>query len=286
MPKVRQKTLQTVRMIMKSFLLLMLLYPVSVWAQSVDQKIDGFSLEGFQDDGQRAWEVKGATADILGEQIEISDVDANAFGEHDVNITARTGTLDKKNGDIFLKEDVVVTTAKGSQLKTDSLYWGKKANTVSTEDRAVITDEGMTVSGQGLKANSELKTAQLGWDVQVEVEAQGREALQKQDRIVITCAGPMELDQLNHRATLRKDVIAVRGDQTLKADHVEVIFDAETRKIKTIICTDNVVVTRGEHTTYSDKAIYSAVDQKVILVGRPKLVLPSEELEEENLFAQ
>ncbi len=249
------------------------------FSQSVTQQVDGFTLEGFNAQGDRAWDVNGDQADILGNTIKISNVDANTYGDNEVNIKARRGEVDKDSGNVRLQEDVVVTTKDGSQLKTDSLEWEKETNTVSTPDAAQITDRTMRAAGTGLKANSELKTAQLERDVTLEIDAEVGEQTNSSEleQIVITCDGPMELDHANNIAVLRDNVVAVRGDETLRADRVEVNFDPTTKKIATIVCTDNVSVQRGENISYSDKAIYSAADQKVIFVGRPKLIMKTDE---------
>jgi len=249
---------------------------VSASAQDMAQQVNGFTLEGFDETGERAWEVNGDTANIVGNTITISNVDANAYGEQDVNLKAKQGEIDKESGDVHLQQDVVITTADGSQLKTDSLHWEKATNEVTTPDPAQIIDKGMTATGIGLKANPELKTAQLEKNVAVEVEAESDVEGGVQE-IVITCDGPMELDQLTHTATLRENVKAVRGEETLRADVVEVHFDPQTKKIVTIICTDNVSVQRGENISYADKAVYNAADQKVIFVGRPKLIMTTDE---------
>jgi lipopolysaccharide assembly outer membrane protein LptD (OstA) len=48
-------------------------------------------------------------------------------------------------------------------------------------------------------------------------------------------------------------------------------------KIDKIIARGNVRVVRGENTSYSQEAIYSASDKKLTLTGRPKLVIFSTE---------
>lgn len=247
------------------------------WAQDITQQVDGFRLQGFNAKGDPSWDVNGDQADILGDTIRISNVDANAYGENDVNITARQGEVNRASGNVLLKDDVVVTTKDGAQLKTDSLIWEKENNTVSTPDRALITDRSIKADGIGLNANSELKTARLQRDVTVEVDAASSSQPHDVQQIVITCDGPMEMDHANNIAILRENVVAVRGEEILRADKIEVHFDPETKKIASIICTDNVSVERGEHVSYSDKAIYNAADQKVILVGSPKLIMATEE---------
>lgn len=251
------------------------LYPLSGFSQEITQQVDGFTLEGFTEEGEPAWEVKGRTADVFGDKITISNVDANAFGEQEVNLKAKQGEVDKTSGNVKLRQDVVVTTKEGDQLKTDSLDWEKARNRVTTEDPAEISSKSIVAKGIGLTAHPELRTAQLNRNVVVEADTQDNDGIAQQ--IIITCDGPMELDQLNNKAILKENVVAIRGDQILKADMVEILFDPETKKIVTIICTENVSVQRGDNVSFSDKAVYSAADQKVIFVGRPKLIMSAEE---------
>jgi len=258
------------------FFLSCVICPLSLFSQEVSQQVDKFTLEGFNKEGERSWEVTGDTADIFGNTIKISNVDANAFGdEQDVNIKARQGEVDKKSGNVRLTEDVVVTSEDGSQLRTNSLNWEKENNIVTTTDPAEITDKTIKATGVGLKAHPDVKTARLERNVKVEVDVENRE--QEKQQVVITCDGPMELDQVNNIATFKENVVAVRGNEILKADLVEVYFDPETKKIATIVCTDNVSVQRDENISYAEKAIYSAADQKVIFVGRPKLIMTTDE---------
>jgi len=245
------------------------------YAQDVSQRVDGFSLEGFNENGERAWDLSGDNANLQGDTIMISNVDANTYGQQEVNLKARRGKVDKKNGNVYLQDDVVITTANGSQLKTNSLDWAKQESVVRTEDEAEIIQETIQAKGVGLTAHPELNTAQLERDVVIKAQAQDLNA-DKQE-IVIKCDGPMELDQQQNVATLQENVVAVRGDQVLKADKVEIHFSPETKKIETIICTDNVSVQRGENISYADKAVYSAADQKVIFVGRPKLIMTTDD---------
>lgn len=250
--------------------------PCAVFAQDMMQTVNGFVLEGYTKEGDRAWEVKGKTADVLGNTIKIENVDANKYGgDQDVNLKAKHGELDKTSGDVHLRDDVVVTTASGDTLQTNSLDWEKKKNIVHTADEAEITHKTMKAKGKGFKASPGLKTAQLDKDVTVTADISNDKA--KKEEIVATCDGPMEMDQQNNVATLKEHVVAVRGDQTLKADQVEINFDPKTKKVVTIICTNHVSVQQGDNITYADKAIYSAADRKVIFVGRPKLIMKTKQ---------
>ena len=60
-----------------------------------EQKFEGFNLEGYTETGEKSWDVNGATADILGSEVKLSDVDANSYGEHAMNVTADIGVIDQ-----------------------------------------------------------------------------------------------------------------------------------------------------------------------------------------------
>ncbi len=47
--------------------------------------------------------------------------------------------------------------------------------------------------------------------------------------------------------------------------------------IDKIIARGNVKIVRGENISYSDEAIYSGTDKKIVLSGKPKLVIYSAE---------
>ena len=242
--------------------------------QNGDQKFEGFNLQGYDNEGQKAWDVKGDTANIVGTEVELQNVNANAYGEQKVNVTAESGSIDQVNGNMKLRKDVVITSERGTQMLTDSLDWDKQKDLVSTEDKVLITDEQMTAKGTGMEAHPNLKTAQLKEDVTVMVDTEPDPALSK--LLTVTCDGPMTIDQAKSIAILENNVVAIQDDRTLKTDRAEIYFDPKTNQIQQMICIGNVVIIQGENKTYADKATYNALDQKVILSGRPKLIMLTE----------
>jgi LPS export ABC transporter protein LptC/lipopolysaccharide transport protein LptA len=244
--------------------------------QQPPQHFEGFNLEGFTKEGDKSWDVRGTKADFVGNTIELVDVDANHYGDEEVNLKAKSGVIDKATGYIHLQDDVVITSEKGTQLRTDSLDWHKEQDLVSTEDPVKITDKekGMEATGTGLKAHPELKTAQMDKDVTVTVNTKPQSSTGTV--IVITCDGPMEIDQQNNKGVLQDNVVAIQENRTLKADRMEVVFDPVNKQIKEIVCIGNVIIIQGENSTHSDRAVYSALDKKLTLVGRPKLILVTE----------
>jgi len=255
--------------------MLILVLAGQAFAQEPRQQFEGFNLEGYTDGGERDWNVTGDTADIQGETIAITNVDANKFGDQEMNLKAQRGIVDKATGNIHLNKDVVITAKTGEQLKTDSLDWQKDADLVSTEDEVVLTGEGMQATGKGLTAKPGLRKAQLNQDVSVTMNTEP-EKKEKGRKVTITSDGPMEIDQANNLAVFKDNVVAVQEDQTLKSDKMEIYIDPDTKKVNQIVCVGNVSIQQGENITYSQRAVFRPEEQKLILTGRPKLIMETE----------
>ncbi|OGW98645.1 MAG: LPS export ABC transporter periplasmic protein LptC [Omnitrophica WOR_2 bacterium GWC2_45_7] len=249
---------------------------VSVHAadDELQQKFQGFNLQGYADNGDKAWDVKGDTADVKGSEIEITNVVANSYGEQKVNVTAEKGVIDQASGNMQLNKDVVITSEQGAQILTDSLQWSRNDDLVTTEDNVTITDDNFSVRGKGMEARPGLKNAKIHEDVTVMVDTEPEKELNK--ILTITSDGPMVMDQAKGFAMFQDNVVAVQEDQTLKADKMEIFFDLENNKIKELVCSGHVMVEKGENRTYAEKAVYNAVNQKITLSGRPKLIMLTE----------
>jgi LPS export ABC transporter protein LptC/lipopolysaccharide transport protein LptA len=252
-----------------------------VFAQEPEQKFQGFNLQGYDEKGEKAWNVNGDTADIVGEEILLTNVDAHSFGEQKVNLTAREGVVNQNSGKIHLEKDVVITSEDGKQLTTDTLDWNRNEDLVTTEDDIMLTDERMMATGTGMRARPGLKTARIHEDVTVRLDIEPKQ-MEARKTVTITSDGPMEIDQLRSLATFEDHVVAVQEDQTLKADRMEIYFDSTMNTVDQMICTGHVSIQQGENRSYAQRAVYSAKDQKLTLTGRPKLILLTEG---GNLFA-
>ncbi len=242
--------------------------------QEGTQQFEGFNLAGYKQGGQKAWDVKGDTADIAGTTITLTNIVANVYEDPQMNLTAKTGTVDQVNGLIHLEKDVVITSETGAQLKTQSLDWERARDLVTTEDKVLIKDEKVEAVGTGVVAHPNLKTAEMQEDITLKIKTQPEEA--DSQIVTITCDGPLEVDQAKSKAVLQNNVVAVQGNRELKADRMELYFDEETNQIKELICLGHVMIKMGENTSYSEKAVYTAKDQKLVLSGQPKLILMTE----------
>ncbi len=86
------------------------------------QQMLDFNLAGYGAQGQKTWEVEGASMDILGDNINISDMRAKLYGNaENMTLTADSGQFDKQTGIVHLRDNVHAITESGAHLKTDVL---------------------------------------------------------------------------------------------------------------------------------------------------------------------
>lgn len=264
------------------------------FSQEADQQISEFSLAGYGEKGEKSWDLSGKTADIFDNNIRLKDIIGNLYGEDDIKLTADKGDFDKKEGAVHLEENVVVTTSSGAKLTTESLNWDRKKEIVATKDFVNITKENMFTTAQGAKGQPDLNRVTLEKEVRVDINPIPQEGKEPQvkDKTVITCDGPLEIDYANSIAIFKNNVKVDTRDNLIYSDIMEVYFvtsgEGRTREdgsdvgfsatqIQKIIAKGNVKIVHGENVSYSEEAVYNSGDKKIILTGRPKLVIYSTE---------
>jgi len=238
------------------------------------QQLQGFNLNGYTNTGEKAWDVNGTKADISDTNIQITNVDANYYGSQETNLTADHGTINKTNGDVHLKDNVVITsTDRGTQMFTDHLDWNHNKDLVTTTDPVKILDPQGVVTGQGLSAHPNLRKAQINKHVKAMVHTQPEGELNDQI-ITITCDGPMQMNQATQYAIFIDHVVAVEPStgRKLYCDKMEVWFNQATKKIKKAVCTGHVKAVQGPNISFADKMTYEGESQILTMVGRPKIV--------------
>jgi LPS export ABC transporter protein LptC len=259
--------------------------------QESDQQISDFSLSGYGDKGKKSWDISGKSADIFTEVVKLKDVDGNLYDkEENVNLTAKKGDFNKSDGKVHLEEDVVITTAGGAKLTTDSMDWDRKNQLVSTNDKVNINKDNITIVGMGAHGEPNLNKVALNKDVRVDINpatANGNDSVLK-DKVVITCDGELIVDYEKNIASFYDNVKVERPDLTIYSDKMDLYFvrgstgpaanqtdKSMASSIDRIVASGNVKIVRGENISYSQEAEYKALDKKIILSGRPKLVFYS-----------
>ena len=274
--------------------------------QESDQQIMDFSLASFGEKGKKTWDLSGKSADIFQDVVKLKDVIGNLYGkEEDIKLTADKGDFDKTQGKIHLEDNVIITTSTGAKLTTDSLDWDRKNKLVTTQDAVNIERGNMVTTASGARGEPDLKKISLEKDVTVNINPDTEEKSKEQSvkkKIVITCDGPLQIDYDKNIATFNNNVNVDTQDAIIQSDIMDVYFgkagagkdssgakkaDADVgsalggsamgSKIDKIVARGNVKITRGENISYSDEATYSALDKKITLSGKPKLIIYSGE---------
>jgi LPS export ABC transporter protein LptC len=275
-------------------------------AQESDQQISDFSLSGYGDQGAKSWELNGKSADIFTDVVKLQDITGNMYGkEENIKLTSDSGDFNKSEGKIHLQDNVVITTTSGAKLTTDSLDWDRKNQFVSTKDKVNIDRENMQTTATGANGQPNLNKVNLEKDVVVQIkpEKEQPEALGK-DKVMISCDGPLEIDYEKNVAVFQNNVKVDRDGSQIYCDKMNVYFLRSVKKevlpettpladspetpdkslsgmgntqIERLVCRGNVKIVRGENVSYSDEAVYTGSDKKIVLSGRPRLILYSSE---------
>ena len=264
-------------------------------SSSEPQHKQDFNLAGYGAKGQKTWEVQGAQMDMAGNDVKISDIKARLFGDKEnMVLTADNGHFDKTSGVIHLQDHVKAVTESGAELLTDTLDWSQKESLITTNDKVNISRDNMTAVATGIEAKPDFKVAKFEKDVVMTIDGQKKtdtstETAEKQtekqkgaalpkSQMTVTCDGPMELNYEKQFAVFEKNV-KVEGDAqqgTMVADKMTVYFSPTTKQIDKIDAQGHVKIERGENTSFSEGAIFTASDKRVVLTGRPKLVIFTE----------
>jgi LPS export ABC transporter protein LptC len=248
------------------------------------QQIDDFSLSGYGEKGKKSWDLSGKSADILDEVVKLEKVVGNHYADDDsINLTADKGDFNKGSGMVHLEDNVVITTSSGATLTTDSLDWDRKQQIVSTLDKVSLQRPDMNLTGEGAKGQTELKQVALEKNVRLDIDHSDKQNGNK-EKIVITCDGPLDVNYEKNVAIFNNNVKVEKSDLTIYSDKMQVYFNAKKGKsgaakspeamsnsIDKIVAQGNVRIIRGDNTSYSQEAVYTSFDKRIVLTGKPHI---------------
>lgn len=222
-------------------------------AEQVKHKVMTFDLEGLNDNGTKKWDVKGQSAESVTENhVKLNNIVASSYGpESQATITADTGMYDKTKNSVHLEQNVKATIE----------------NTQKSNAGDFISLPGVTGDASGSKKSE--KTA---------------DGKPKKTKTTITCEAEVEFNYEKNEAYFNKKVHVVNDEGTIDADKITIHLEPSTKKIERIVAEGNVKIQRIDNTTYSDMATYYEAEKKVVLSGRPKLVIYQEGDSPDNLF--
>lgn len=241
------------------------------------QKVQSFTVSGASEDGKSKWEVEGESADIFSDTVNLQAIKAKSYGgDVSVTLTADEGTFFKNTKDLELKKNVTTNTDEGTTVKSDKLKWIGESGKIITDDTVYINRQDADIQGKGAEVIPKMKKAQLNQDIKMTINppAKNPKAGAKPPTI-ITCDGPLQMDYKNNVSYFNKNVIIEDQQGKIFADKVIVYINPKEKTIKKAIARGHVRITHKQNTTYSKEAIYLPDENKVILIGRPKVLIYS-----------
>ncbi len=237
----------------------------------LEQKVLSFVIDGRSPKGAKQWHLEGNSAEIIGDDIYLNDLKAVAYGDDSkIDLTSDKGIYRKEKGEVELIGNVEVVSDDGAVLITESAKWSQLTKEISTADKVRVEREGMVAIGIGAVANSEEKWAVLKQNVEVVIEP----------NTIVTCDGSMEVRYDDNTAVFLENVKVTDKDGQMFADKLVVYFDRETQKLARVEAEGNVKVKRGDSYTISEKAIYTESTKSAKLIGKPRVIIAPEQLQE------
>ncbi len=258
-------------------------------SQQLEQKILVFDLVNYAESGSKKWQLKGDSADIMAEIVNLSNINIVTYDDPSITLTSYEGTYNRRNKEVTLFDDVEVITADGAVLITDYLKWHSATDRITTDKHIRILRSDLIADGRGADVLRRINSITINKDVKVRIVKEMLEDIdiagggsKKDDKenpvkAVITCSGPLEIDYENNIAVFKNNVKVddKKGEGQIYSDIMEAILDPETKNITKVVATGDVKVVRGEDATFSERAIYTTDDQKIILVGKPEIHIRS-----------
>ncbi|MCM8757802.1 MAG: LPS export ABC transporter periplasmic protein LptC [Candidatus Omnitrophica bacterium] len=259
-------------------LILFFCFILNSYAQEPEQNLSDFNLSGLNQDGKKSWEILGKSADIFSNIVKLKEVMAKLYRpDEEIELKAKEAEFDKLNGKLKLKKDVVITTTKGAKLITDSLDWDRTNQSISTKDKVNIESNSIFAYGLGILAKPDLKKINLEKNVFVQINSQKQN--NPDDKITITCKGPLEIDYEKNIAVFHNEVKVVHSDIQIYSDELQVYFSKEKatapskESITKVYALGNVKIIRENNVSFSEEATYLPQDKKLLLSGKPKLII-------------
>ena len=135
------------------------------------QELEGITLQ--ETTGKKVvWELKAKKVSLSNLERVLEDITFKHFGENrEILLTSKTGSISSDNKNLRLEGDVRLSSSDGIRFTTNSLDWDGKDETLSTNDFIKLQREDVTITGNGLVANPDLKTVEIKDKVKVIFDA-------------------------------------------------------------------------------------------------------------------
>jgi lipopolysaccharide export system protein LptA len=100
--------------------------------------------------------------------------------------------------------------------------------------------------------------------------------------ITVDCEGPLEVDYAQGYAVFNDNVVVESSEGKMFSEKATVFFLKDTKTIERIVSEGDVKIIRDDNVTFAEKATYIEAEKRLILEGRPRLILFPEDEDTRN----
>lgn len=198
-----------------------------------EQRLQKFSLTGFDEKGRKFWNIEGETAKIDAQKV------------------------------VYLDQNVTLRMQDGTLIRTDKVEWSQEKGKMRTDQPVIVTRENIHLTGIGAIGEVAHNFIQLNRNIIMLMQPDGK----------LTCDGPMKAYYGQNKMIFYRNVRAEDARGILTANRMDVLFESDNKKIQQIIAIGDVMITRGTDTTHSRRAIYTPASGSLRLEGNPEITL-------------
>lgn len=141
--------------------------------QAPEEMLSSFSVSGYTKGGKKQWDLEGKGADILDQEIKLTDVTGKVYGKDMcMTILADEGSLNRLDNNVHLEKNIFANTDDGATMTTDCLNWDAQNQRLSSGDVVWIKRGMMQATGTGVVAHPEFNSVELKKDITVTLSLQ------------------------------------------------------------------------------------------------------------------
>lgn len=223
-------------------------------------ELDAKSAEGFKDKG--TWQLKGVLVKFFGSN--------NTY-----TVTGDSGKIKTEIKDMEIFGNVVMRTADGYSLKTNSLKYDARKKLLNTPDEVEVNGpnkEGeFKISGKGFNADINTNIMMLQEKVMA-VKSVPPERIMTIKSVWSRINGRTNEAHFEDQVQVDIDNIRMTGNQA------DFVYESRTRALKSLRMLGNVKVTDQKYWASAQKAKILFAEEEFILLGNPRVVQDENEL--------
>ena len=261
--------------------------------ENVSQEIYGLYLPSYDENGKTVSVIRGAYTVLLNNKAYIitkpeiefagdsdSDNDGNASQTKDVIITADNGEMDNATKSGVIYGNVISRLGTDLEIHTEDFTYSPEDNTVDTDGPATVLGKQMKVTGVGLQINLSEAKAVMKNEPEMEVTNNENEMFLFSDEgtatdkniaelIFIRASGELVFEHKKSLATFYDNVRISRGKSTTFSDKLTIPFDSKLESLEQVIASGNVLASDGEKNAKGETLTWDSEKKIAILEDDP-----------------